>query len=71
MPLLALTQPFLPSITEAVGVLVWAGLIGVLAVAFWRSTNNLLNHTQSGAMAVIEALAKHRHFDRETDPPLV
>ncbi len=57
-PLLALTQPFLTSITGAVGVLVWVALVGVLAVAFWRSTSNLLDHTHSGAMAVIEALAR-------------
>jgi CPA2 family monovalent cation:H+ antiporter-2 len=58
VPLLAVTQPFLPPLTEAVGILLWAALLSVLAVAFWRSTKNLLDHTHSGALAVIEALAR-------------
>ena len=56
-PLLAITQPFIPSLTEALGIVVWVALVGVLALAFWRSANNLLGHARSGAVAVIEALA--------------
>ena len=58
-PLLAVTQPFLPSLTSVLGVVLWAGLVGVMGIAFWRSTNNLLGHVRAGAVAVIEALAGH------------
>lgn len=57
-PLLAVTQPFLPSLQGALGALVWAALVGILAIAFWRSANNLLGHVRAGAEAVASALVE-------------
>jgi len=53
LPLLALTQPFLPS---------WAagltfGLVLVsLGIGFWRSATNLQGHVRAGAEMIVEAL---------------
>jgi monovalent cation:H+ antiporter-2, CPA2 family len=52
-PLLAITQPFLPSVPGAV-ILVFA--LGLLGVAFWRSTTNLEGHVRAGAQVIVEAL---------------
>jgi CPA2 family monovalent cation:H+ antiporter-2 len=54
LPLLALTQPFLPG---ASGALVLAVLMALLSVAFWRSATNLQGHVRAGAEVVLEALA--------------
>jgi CPA2 family monovalent cation:H+ antiporter-2 len=53
LPLLALTQPFLP---RYVGVLVLLPLLAVLAVAFWRSTTNLEGHVRAGSEMLVEML---------------
>jgi CPA2 family monovalent cation:H+ antiporter-2 len=53
-PLLALTQPFLPSVP---GAAVLALCLAVLGVAFWRSTTNLQGHVRAGAQVIVEALA--------------
>jgi CPA2 family monovalent cation:H+ antiporter-2 len=52
LPLLALTQPFLPFGGIGLGI-----LILVLAVLFWRSAANLQGHVRAGAQVVVEALA--------------
>jgi CPA2 family monovalent cation:H+ antiporter-2 len=54
IPLVAATQPFVPS---SAGVVVLA--IGVLALAlpFWRSATNLQGHVRAGAQVLVEALA--------------
>ncbi len=54
LPLLALTQPFVPVAPSA---LVLALALGVLAIGFWRSAEDLQGHVRAGAMAIIEALA--------------
>ena len=54
LPLLALTQPFLPG---ALGAIVLAVLMVVLSVAFWRSATNLQGHVRAGAEVILEALA--------------
>ena len=54
MPLLALTQPFLPGVQGAV---VLALAIALLGVAFWRSATNLQGHVRAGAQVVLEKLA--------------
>jgi K+:H+ antiporter len=58
LPLLALTQPFLPG---ASGALVLVVLMVVLSVAFWRSATNLQGHVRAGAEVVLEALAAQSH----------
>ncbi|MFO0579379.1 MAG: cation:proton antiporter [Polyangia bacterium] len=57
-PLLALTQPFLPRTQGVLGALAWAALVGVLAIGFLRSANNLLGHVRAGAEAVVGVLAE-------------
>jgi len=54
LPLLALTQPFLPG---ALGALVLTVLTVALSVAFWRRATNLQGHVRAGAEVVLEALA--------------
>lgn len=53
LPLLALTYPFLPGPTAAI---VFAGIIALLGVAFWRSAHNLEEHVKAGAHLVVEVL---------------
>ena len=57
VPLLAITQPFLPSLSGVLGALVWASLLAILGVAFWRGASNLEGHVRAGAQAVVEVLA--------------
>ena len=52
-PLLALTQPFLPTV-PGVGVL--AVSLGLLAITFWRSATDLQGHVRAGAQVIVEAL---------------
>ena len=54
LPLLALTQPFLPGPS---GALVLALVMVMLGVGFWRSATNLQGHVRAGAEVVLEALA--------------
>jgi CPA2 family monovalent cation:H+ antiporter-2 len=58
LPLLALTQPFLPRWIPAstIGV-----LIIFLGVMLWRNATNLQGHIHAGAELVVEALAKQAH----------
>ena len=55
LPVVALTQPFLPGVPGAV---VLAAALVVLGVAFWRSAANLQGHVRAGAQVIVEALAK-------------
>ncbi|WP_242393646.1 cation:proton antiporter [Anaeromyxobacter oryzisoli] len=55
VPIVALTQPFLPG---APGAAVLAAAIVVLGIAFWRSAANLQGHVRAGAQVIVEALAK-------------
>jgi CPA2 family monovalent cation:H+ antiporter-2 len=54
IPLVALTQPFLPGL---IGAAVLLGALVLLGVSFWRSATNLEGHVRAGTQAVIEALA--------------
>jgi CPA2 family monovalent cation:H+ antiporter-2 len=54
MPLLALTQPFLPGVP---GVALLTLLVVALSVGFWRSATNLQGHVRAGAQVVLESLA--------------
>jgi len=68
-PLLAVTQPFLPSLPGALEAILWTGLVGLLGVAFLRSTTNLLGHVQAGAQAVVEVLAAQSQAQDEHSAP--
>ena len=54
VPLVAVTQPFLPGFQGALLLLV---LTLVLGVGFWRGATNLEGHVRAGAQAIVEALA--------------
>lgn len=54
IPVLAITQPFVPT---GSGALVLLGLVGVLGVGFWKSATNLQGHVRAGAQAFVEVLA--------------
>jgi len=56
LPLVALTQPFLPGIAVAA---VLALVVILLGVTFWRSATNLQGHVRAGAEVVLEALVAH------------
>ena len=55
LPLLALTQPFLPG---PYGAVVLGLLLLVLGLAFWRSATNLQGHVKAGTEMIVEVLAK-------------
>lgn len=54
--LLAITQPFLPSVPATLALLV---LLTVSGFAFWRGATNLHGHVRAGAQMFGEALAAH------------
>jgi CPA2 family monovalent cation:H+ antiporter-2 len=54
MPLLALTQPFLPLLP---GVLLFVVVLALLGIGFWHSATNLQGHVRAGAQLVLDSLA--------------
>ncbi len=54
LPLLAITQPFLPGFQGALLLLL---LLVILGLGFWKSAANLQGHVRAGAQAIVEALA--------------
>jgi monovalent cation:H+ antiporter-2, CPA2 family len=54
IPLVAVTQPFLPSVPGAALLLI---AVGSLAIPFWRSTTDLHGHVKAGAQVLLEALS--------------
>jgi len=65
VPLVALTQPFLPGPpgAGALGLLVIA-----LAVSFWRSAANLQGHVQAGAQVIAELLRSQSRASQPSTP---
>jgi CPA2 family monovalent cation:H+ antiporter-2 len=55
LPVVAVTQPFLPS---APGAALVAVAVLFLGIAFWRSAADLQGHVRAGAQVIVEALAK-------------
>jgi CPA2 family monovalent cation:H+ antiporter-2 len=55
LPIVAVTQPFLPGTP---GALLLAVVLAILGIAFWRSAANLDGHVRAGAHVIVEALAK-------------
>lgn len=53
LPVLAVTQPFLPPFR---GALLLGGALAVLAVAAWRSAQNLEGHMRAGAELLVDAV---------------
>jgi CPA2 family monovalent cation:H+ antiporter-2 len=54
VPLMAITQPFLPRFE---GMVILLLSLALLAVALWRSATNLEGHVRAGAQVFLEALA--------------
>ena len=63
LPVLALTQPFLPPL-PGVGAL--ALLLALAFWGLWRSASNLEGHVRAGAAMILEVLARQ---GREAQPP--
>jgi CPA2 family monovalent cation:H+ antiporter-2 len=61
VPLVAITQPFLPAFRGA-GVLLL--ILLVLAFAFWRGATNFQGHTRAAAQAIAEALSQQTQKGR-------
>jgi CPA2 family monovalent cation:H+ antiporter-2 len=61
-PLLALTQPFLPSLPEVMVLLF--GIV-LLAIAFWKRAANLQGHVRAGAHMIVQSLAKRPEKQQE------
>jgi CPA2 family monovalent cation:H+ antiporter-2 len=55
IPLVALTQPFLPPFP---GAALLAAALLLLGLALWRSAANLQAHARAGAQAIVEVLAR-------------
>ncbi len=64
LPLLAVTQPFLPPFR---GAMPMAALLVVLTVSFWRGAANFQGHTSAAAQAIAEALARRTRDARATE----
>ena len=56
LPLLAVTQPFLPGWPPAIALAV---LVAILGLVFWRRAANLKGHVTAGAQMIVEALSIH------------
>jgi len=64
VPLLAVTQPFLPRYQ---GVIIVLAALGGLGVLFWRNATNLQGHMRAGAQMMAEALGpRHRGAEAAT-----
>jgi len=64
IPLVAVTQPFLPLYQGAILVV---AVLAVLGVVFWRTATNLQGHMRAGAEMMAEALGpRHRGAESET-----
>lgn len=64
IPLLAVTQPFLPRYQ---GIIIVLAALAVLGVVFWRTATNLQGHMRAGAEMMAEALGpRHRGAEAAT-----
>ncbi|HVK72834.1 MAG TPA: cation:proton antiporter [Kofleriaceae bacterium] len=55
LPVVALTQPFLPGASAALG---FAVILVVLGVLFWRTATNLHGHVRAASQVIVHALAR-------------
>jgi CPA2 family monovalent cation:H+ antiporter-2 len=63
IPLIAITQPFLPPFR---GAAVLVLLLVLLAIPFWRGATNLQGHTRAAAEALADALARQTRIGRQS-----
>jgi CPA2 family monovalent cation:H+ antiporter-2 len=62
VPLIAITQPFVPPFRGAAVLLF---VLFFLAIPFWRGATNLQGHTRAAAEALAEALARQTRIGRQ------
>jgi CPA2 family monovalent cation:H+ antiporter-2 len=55
LPLVAITQPFLPPLRGAAALSL---VVIILSFTFWRSATNFQGHTRAGAQAIVDALSR-------------
>ncbi len=67
LPLVAITQPFLPGLAVLAVVV---ALVLVLGIGFWRSASDLQGHVRAGAAVVVDALAEQAHRRAVPSEPL-
>jgi CPA2 family monovalent cation:H+ antiporter-2 len=65
VPLVAVTQPFLPRF-EGLAILLLS--LGLLALALWRSASDLQGHVRAGAQLFLEALSAQSALDASGAP---
>src|SRR6185436_15884208 len=53
LPLVAVTQPFVPAGVIALGL-----IVGMIAFGVWRGITNLQGHVRAGSELIVEALAR-------------
>lgn len=66
IPLLAITQPFLPPFR---GPVIFGLVLAFLAVALWRSATDLQAHARAGAEVIASLLARQMASDRPASGP--
>ncbi len=64
IPLVAITQPFVPTLR---GAAVLVTLLALLAFAFWRNATNLQGHTRAAAQAIVQAIGRQTRKGRAMD----
>jgi CPA2 family monovalent cation:H+ antiporter-2 len=62
LPLLTLTQPFLPF---GYSPALFVAILALLGVVFWESAVNLQEHVHAGAQMVADALSSHSHKNQD------
>lgn len=67
IPLVAVTQPFVPTLY---GTVVLAALLAVGGLSFWKSTTTLEAHVRTGAQMIVEALGKQAGAEHTHVPTL-
>lgn len=65
VPLLAITQPFVPAFP---GVVILVALLMLLSFSFWRQATNLQGHTRAAAQIIVESLVQQTREGRATSP---
>jgi len=67
---LALTQPFLPTVSSVILVVLLIFGVGILGIAFWRGAENLQGHVKAGSEMIMEVLASQglqKKIDEDTE----
>jgi CPA2 family monovalent cation:H+ antiporter-2 len=66
IPVVALTQPFMPGVP---GMVILLAGVALLVIPLWRSATNLEGHVRAGAQVILEALAAQSGTPSTAAPP--